>query len=714
MVSLSGPDDRGRWGGDRVGGECVASRRPPQGTLRTRGSGRGLQVAASGTSLRLRFRPPVSSAADVPSARAAPAGATAPGGTWLARLLPQLPAVRWIALVRAELTCWPPETVPPRGTLELARRAVATGRVLRAALEGDADGGDGVDELIAVPSRPGSQPGSRPGTADAAAGAVLLVGASACDERSRQEIVRRLRAVLDAGGDHAGEPGCRPDHPPPPPPPVPARVTAVPTPSRAAVPPSSRADPPSDLAGELPRLVLAAVAGHTDGDGREVDSCALALADAVATLADCRRVSVGVRRGGAVRLLAISGEARPDRRRALARRLEAAMAEALALGEGGVWPPAEPVGTADARRELRAHRELHEHEGGLPLCSLVHESASGARLVALFERSAARPIDTAWRAAIAREVVPALGLAGALETTRASTRSRLTGALRETFEELRRGRPSRRAALAALAALALLGGALVPLPYRVSARVVIEASDRQVLAAPHAGHMRSAHARAGDTVLAGTLLATLDERELVLARERWDGEAASNRAARAQALAGRDRVELARLGVDAARIAAERALVEERRARGELRAPFDGVVLSGDPGRALGAPVAAGEVVFEIAASERRSLLIEVDEHDVALIERGAAAEVRMAAAPRRALDARLGAVVPVAVAEPGGSVFRVPATLADEAAGGELLRPGMQGVARIDAGRRSLLDAWTRGPRERLLLLAWKLGLVR
>ena len=73
--------------------------------------------------------------------------------------------------------------------------------------------------------------------------------------------------------------------------------------------------------------------------------------------------------------------------------------------------------------------------------------------------------------------------------------------------------------------------------------------------------------------------------------------------------------------------------------------------------------------------------------------------------------------MVPLAVAEPGGSVFRVPATLADEGAASARtpqLRPGMQGVARIAAGRRTLLDAWTRPVRERLVLLGWKLGLVR
>ena len=620
----------------------------------------------------------------------APAGAasTAVSGpvASLARLLPQLPGARWVALAGEELVGCPASVTPPRGASELARRAVASGRVSRLARAARRD--DGTDEeLIAVP----------------AGSIALLALVRGADEGSRREIVRRARAVLGGGGRVA--------------PPAPARSPSVrAVPSRAAAAEVRSADdarsaPTGFEASAL--AVLDAAAEHG-----ERSACALALADSLATQARCARVAVGVHRRGRTRLLAISGETRPDARRALTRRIESVMAEALARGRDVVWPldgsagdaaadPGTTVGTED-EGSLRAHRRQHALEG-LTLCSLVPETSTGDRLVVVLERAGEWRPDPAWRVAVSRAIAPSLTLIARLGRANATPLERL----RDRLTSVGRLRPSHRLGIAALAGVTLCAGAWVPLPYRISARVLIEASDRQVLAAAHAGHLRSAHARAGDDVRAGQLLATLDDRELLLDRDRWDGEASRNRAEQARALATHDRIELARLRADAARIETERALIEERRARGELRAPFDGIVLSGDPGRALGAPVETGEVLFEVASSDRRSLLVEVAEHDIAQVPRDASARVRMAAEPRRVLAARLGPVVPVAVAEPGGSVFRVPATLLD-AEVGDSLKPGMQGVARIDAGRRPLLDAWTRALRERALLLAWKLGFAR
>ena len=88
-----------------------------------------------------------------------------------------------------------------------------------------------------------------------------------------------------------------------------------------------------------------------------------------------------------------------------------------------------------------------------------------------------------------------------------------------------------------------------------------------------------------------------------------------------RALANRDRQQLGRLRADADRIRAELALVERQLERSELRAPFAGIVLKGDPGQSLGSPVEQGEVLFEVASSGKYRLSVEVDEHDVGLVE---------------------------------------------------------------------------------------------
>jgi len=465
---------------------------------------------------------------------------------------------------------------------------------------------------------------------------------------------------------------------------------------------SAGLSPEARVRASLDRAVLDALASHGDPG-----SVALAAVDTVATLFGCRRVSLGLVDGGDVKLLAVSGECRPDGRRATTRHLADVMGEAARYG-GRRLPGGD--GAAAPADERAAHRRLHASTGALPLLSLARASAGGGRAVVVLERPAGRPFTDAEEALARTALRPALALTATLHARGHGLAGRARTSLRAAVDALAQRRVPARTALVPVTLVALAFASLVPLPYRVGGRVTVEASDRQVLVAPEAGHIRTAHARAGDTVAADELLATLDDREHALAIDRWRSEVVKNRAEQSRALAGHDRVELARLRADAARIEAELGLVEARRARGEIRAPFAGVVLSGDPTRSLGAPVEAGDVLFEIGAGARE-LSVAVDERDIALVATGARARVRMAAAPREVRVARLEPIVPVAVDADGRHVFRVPAVLIDD---GDVPSPGMQGVARIEAGRRPLASAWTRTLRERALLLAWRLGLVR
>ena len=61
--------------------------------------------------------------------------------------------------------------------------------------------------------------------------------------------------------------------------------------------------------------------------------------------------------------------------------------------------------------------------------------------------------------------------------------------------------------------------------------------------------------------------------------------------------------------------------------------------------------------------------------------------------------------IVPVATARDGRNFFRVEAALADASA---RLRPGMEGVAKIDVDRRRLAAIWTRSAVDRARLTVW------
>jgi multidrug efflux pump subunit AcrA (membrane-fusion protein) len=146
----------------------------------------------------------------------------------------------------------------------------------------------------------------------------------------------------------------------------------------------------------------------------------------------------------------------------------------------------------------------------------------------------------------------------------------------------------------------------------------------------------------------------------------------------------------------AARLAqaeAQLALLDEQLARTRLVAPFDGIVVAGDLSRALGSPVAKGDVLFEIAPLDGYRIILEVDERDVAQVAEGQAGELALTALPGEALPLVVERVTPVATAEDGRNYFRVEARLDAPSDG---LRPGMEGVAKVEAGPRRL--AWILG----------------
>jgi multidrug efflux pump subunit AcrA (membrane-fusion protein) len=204
------------------------------------------------------------------------------------------------------------------------------------------------------------------------------------------------------------------------------------------------------------------------------------------------------------------------------------------------------------------------------------------------------------------------------------------------------------------------------------------------------------------------VLAVLDDRDLLLEQEKWASERDKHSKEYQQALAIRDRANVSMMAARIAQAEAQLQLVEEQLQRTKLRAPFAGVLVSGDLSRALGAPVERGQLLFEIVPSDDYHVTLEVDEHDVSLLEKGQQASLRLTGLPEQSIDLQVSRILPVATAKDGGNHFRVEAELGEMPEG---LRPGMQGVAKVVVGRASLLSVWTDSLIDRLRLWFWSFG---
>ena len=137
----------------------------------------------------------------------------------------------------------------------------------------------------------------------------------------------------------------------------------------------------------------------------------------------------------------------------------------------------------------------------------------------------------------------------------------------------------------------------------------------------------------------------------------------------------------------------------------QVRAPWDGLVVSGDLSQTLGAPLERGVTMFEVAPLDGYRVVLEVDEHDIAELAEGQRGSLVLAALPSAPLAFEVRRVTPVAALADGRNVFRVEAELENTDA---RLRPGMRGVAKVSIDERRLGAIWTHELARWLRLKLW------
>jgi len=242
--------------------------------------------------------------------------------------------------------------------------------------------------------------------------------------------------------------------------------------------------------------------------------------------------------------------------------------------------------------------------------------------------------------------------------------------------------------------------------HRIGAKAVLEPEVQRAAVAPFDGFIRAAPVRPGDHVRQGDLLASLDDRDLLLDRSKGRAERDKLLQKQRDALAKHDRSGLVTLEYQIRQADSQLALTEEKLERVRIRTPFDGVIVAGDLSQMLGSPVEKGKTLFEVAPLNAYRLVIHVDERDIRYIAAGQKGTVTLAGSPWTPLPLLLSNITPVTVAGDGRNTFRVEAQLMEP---GAHLRPGMEGVAKIETGQQPMLWVWARPVIEWLHLAAWK-----
>jgi multidrug efflux pump subunit AcrA (membrane-fusion protein) len=434
------------------------------------------------------------------------------------------------------------------------------------------------------------------------------------------------------------------------------------------------------------------------------DAAAMAVASELTLRLPAARVAIGLRPRRRTRLLALSHTAW-FRRTALANAFETAMDEA-ADQRATVRLPAidgEPVRITAAHAALRA---LWCPGGSIVTVPLLTRGEAAGALILMpetdrregFTRDQIRLAEAA--AAMLGPVLLAKWKARRFISGRGPDAVRhLTHAVagpRHTAWKLGLG----------AAALAIAAAALVPTTFRVSARAVLEGEVQRAAPAPFDGFIATAPARAGDVVRAGDVLATLNDTDLQLDRARWLGERDQARQKMRDALAKHDRASAGQFEAQVRQAEAQLALAEEKLARSRIVAHIDGLVVSGDLSQSLGGPVETGKVLFEIAPLDAWRVVVHVDERDVMFVRPEQHGTLLLAGMSGLARAFTMERIIAVAETDNGRNTFRGEARLDTET--DTTLRPGMEGVAKIEVGTRSFLNVWTRGAVEWMRMQIW------
>jgi RND family efflux transporter MFP subunit len=413
----------------------------------------------------------------------------------------------------------------------------------------------------------------------------------------------------------------------------------------------------------------------------------------------CSRVAIGLVREAKVSLAALSEAATFEKSSPLVQAYVAAMGECCDL--------AQPI---QSHESYRAHTALLQRTGAGTALSLPIAQQAQCLAVLTLERNGDEP---AFSEAERRWLDSFVALFAPVVAQRRDAERNSLQRLHDESKRLLQAMIGPRFLLwkvgGALALLALAVLTLLPVAYRVTAKTVTEGEIQRVAAAPFEGFLAASFVRAGDTVSKGQVLAQLDDHDLEVERAKWASDRDQYENKLREAMAQHDLTAIQVVSAQRDEAQAQLDLLDDKLARTRIRAPYEGVVVSGDLSQQIGTPLEAGKKLFEIAPLHNYRVVLQVDERDIDAIRTGQPGELVMNGLTGHPMPFNVAKIMPVATAQDGKNFYRVEAQLQHDST---LLLPGMEGVGKVDVGRRKLGWVLLHGLFDWLRLSLWKWGL--
>jgi len=402
---------------------------------------------------------------------------------------------------------------------------------------------------------------------------------------------------------------------------------------------------------------------------------------------NCERVAFAELKGHHCQVVALSNSAEFDDRSNLVRKIADAMDEAIEQDSAILFPQTQ------SKMIQRAHQELAHKFGSGSIASipLISERKMFGAITLLCNEEF--PLDEK-TLDICQQTLSLLTPFLVLKRDQEKgIFSKLLVSFKQGLQALFGVRHLRAKLVTSMAVALLAITSLVEAEFRVTANAVLEGEVQRVVAAPISGYLLSSAVRAGDTIRKGEVMASLNDAELKLELTKLNGRLQKSRREYREAQASRDLVGVRVIKEQINQVNAEIELTRQQLDSITLTAPFDGVVIEGDLSQMLGSPVERGDALFKIAPLEGYRIILKVDESEIAYVSQGQTGTLTLSSLSKQNLPLQVKQITSVAKAEDGANIFRVEASLADAP---ELLRPGMEGIGKINAGRERLLWIWS------------------
>ncbi len=396
------------------------------------------------------------------------------------------------------------------------------------------------------------------------------------------------------------------------------------------------------------------------------------------------RVSLGWHENPYIKIQAISHLERFDSQTEACVRLANAMEESLDQNEEILCPGHEDPGTIQT-----AHQQFLSQCGAFQVISLPLRFRDEPAGVLTIEKASSRfhPQEIMALRLIANQSAPVLAR---LHADDQWAGERLKNYLKDKVQWLLGPENSFAKLLALIGFASVLFLTFGTWDYDVEVGAELKTDLISYISSPMDGVILNVLAHSGDTVTKGQTLIQIDTEEIHL--KITEAQAEVTRYERETQKARADG-RLADMNISEARLAQAKAELERVRFylnRADLKAPQDGVIVEGEKEKLMGAPINKGDLLYQIAQPEAMYLILKVPERDIDEITVPGQGEMALLSNPQMKYPFEIETLVPVARVDPrSGNTFELKARFVESPE--SWWRPGMSGLARIKAGRRSV-----------------------